>query len=876
MPRSRSSSLPLLGLCLLCCTPAVQKQPPQAAAGPRSTAGQKAAPRKPPQSKFEELTRGARHHPGFFDIYQRDGQRDGQIYLAVPRDRLGQEFLLLFTLVQGLGTEDFYPGQRPGWREPALCAFERHGDRIFLVRRPARLVPPGPGPLRRAVLRAYGGSVLESARIEASRPDGALLFAVGEWLLSDLSGLSAAVHAELQRGKPGRIPIDRARSYLGPVRAFPDNVGLSARLTLSPPEPGRFAVVPDNRFLTLGLHYTLARLPDPPMKPRPADDRMGFLVNARKDFTSQEPGFFVRHTVRWRLPPGRTLVFYLDPAIPAPYRPFIEEGVRAWGRAFAQAGLEGALQVAPLPDGADPEDLRYPLIRWGTAFEDSGRRGVAAPVIDPRTGEILSATVVIEAATAQEEALRFRRLYGASASGEGLGERWGDDLSEPPDFFAALSGQAALLRAALVVQGALQPGQPLPIEVVGQRLRHTTMHEIGHALGLRHNFRASADTPMERLADPAWLREHGVASSVMDYPGLNLPAAKGPPPADFPFYSRDIGPADLLAISFGYAPDEERAKAVAAQAAARGYSFASDEDAEGGGALDPLISRWDLGQDPLAWAQGRTALLSSILADLPGRVLAPGSRYADVTEALDALLEQYEQAARVAIKYVGGQFTSRDHHGDPGGRPPALPVPLARQRAAVAFLGQAALGPQALRLPQRTLALLGQPRWFHWGERATFGGRPDFPIHKELLALRGRLLFSLLDPLHLARLRDGALRFGPEGALPIPDLLAMLTDQIWAELAGGGREIPSPRRDLQRLYLDRLIQLALEPPPGLPADAQAAARAALRDLGRRLPKGAKGARAADATTAAHLSDAADRIAAALTATPHLPLSAPRP
>jgi hypothetical protein len=869
MPRSFS----LLGLCLLCCAPAVPRQPP----APRGlvTQGPKAAgPRRPQLSKFEELTRGAQHRPGFFDTYQ----RDGQIYLAVPRARLGQEFLLLFTLVQGLGTEDFYPGQRPGWREPAVCAFERHGDRIYLVRRPARLVPPGPGPLRRAVLRAYGGSVLESARIEASRPDGALLIAVGDWLLSDLSGLSAAVHAELQRGKPGRIPIDRARSYLGPVRAFPDNLGLHARLTLAPPEPGRFAAVPDNRFLTVGLHYTLARLPDPPMAPRPADDRMGFLVSARKDFTSQEPGFFVRHTVRWRLPPGRTLTFYLDPAIPAPYRPFIEEGVRAWGRAFAQAGLPGALQVAPLPEGADPEDLRYPLIRWGTAFEDGGRRGVAAPVIDPRTGEILSATVVIEAATAQEEALRFRRLFGGGAAAEVASD--GDGFIEPPDFFAALSGQAVLLRAALVVQGALQPGQPLPIEVVGQRLRHTTMHEIGHALGLRHNFRASADIPMERLADPAWLREHGVTSSVMDYPGLNLPeAAKGPPPPDFPFYSRDIGPADVLAISFGYAPDEERARAVAAQAAARGYSFASDEDAEGGGAVDPLVSRWDLGQDPLGWAQRRTALLSSILADLPGRVLAPGSRYVEVTEALDALLDQYEQAARVAIKYVGGQLTSRDHHGDPGGRPPALPVPLPQQRAALAFLGQAALGPQALRLPQRTLALLGQPRWSHWGERATFGGRPDYPIHRELLALRGRLLSALLDPLLLSRLRDGALRFGPEGALPIPDLLHTLTDQIWAELAElpRTREIPSPRRDLQRLYLDRLILLALEPPQGLPADAQAAARAALRDLGRRLPGGARkarGVRVADATTAAHLADAADRVAAALLATPHQPL--PRP
>src|SRR5690606_3962678 len=250
---------------------------------------------------FAELTRGATARTGFFDTYQ----KGDNLYLAVPKDRLGQDFLLAFEISQGVGAAGLFGGTMLNIFEGAIVALERHGDRVFLVRRPHRYVAPEGSAVARAVDLSYTPSVLESARIESIREDSAVVININDWILSDLSAVGERVNGAISRpGQQGRANFDRQRSYIESVKAFPDNLNLRARLTFRPSSPAPLRTVPDSRYVSLGIHYSFARLPERPMKPRLADDRVGNFITAHKDFSKDDGNsFFVRYVNRWRLEP---------------------------------------------------------------------------------------------------------------------------------------------------------------------------------------------------------------------------------------------------------------------------------------------------------------------------------------------------------------------------------------------------------------------------------------------------------------------------------------------------------------------------------------------------------------------------------------------
>ena len=826
---------------------------------------------------FAELTRGATARTGFFDTYQ----KGDNLYLAVPRDRLGQDFLMAFEISQGIGAAGLFGGTMLDIFEGAIVALERHGDRVFLVRRPHRFVAPEGSAVAKAVDLSFSPSVLASAKIVSVREDSALVIDIADWIVSDLSAVGERVNRAASRpGQQSRASFDRDRSHIESVKAFPDNVNVRARLTFRPQSPADIASVPDGRYISLAIHYSFARLPERPMKPRLADDRVGFFITAHKDFSRDDgDSFFVRYINRWRLEPkpgvaasgglvepAKPIVYYLDRNIPEQYRPYIAAGIEAWNRAFEAAGWRNAIRAELLPEGADPEDLRYPTVRWNTS-DQPGYGAIGPSIVDPRTGEILDADILIEA----NMVLSFKRDWRTKVS---PAEAALEMLVAPPDELAiaeaggevaslgaALTAQGALLRALLAAKGEIGPNDPVPMEYVGQALKWVTMHEVGHTLGLRHNFRSSTDTPLDKLADPAWAEERGVFSSVMEYPSINLDAVG----TSGYFYNPGVGSYDLWAITYGYAPDDARAAAVAREAARPGHAYGTDGDARGPGALDPAVNVYDLGADPLAWGKRRAELIASLWPTLPEHVLADDSRYADLTDAYRTLLAEYARALATAVKYIGGQYQWRDHVGDPDGRLPFVNVPKARQREALQFLRDYAFDEEAFRLPPEVLARFGANRWDHWGEENTWDGRIDYPFIDQVLDLQRTLLGQLTQPLLFARIRDAELKYGAREVLTIPELLEGLTQSVWSEVwAGEARRIPALRRDLQRAYLDRMTTILVTPPEQMPADARAVARLRLEDLDRRIAARI-GARGLDEYTRAHLVEARARIAKALDA-----------
>jgi hypothetical protein len=456
--------------------------------------------------------------------------------------------------------------------------------------------------------------------------------------------------------------------------------------------------------------------------------------------------------------------------------------------------------------------------------------------------------------------------------------------------------EGTLTRALLAARSG-PDGSTVTRQYIGQALKSLIMHEVGHTLGLRHNFRGSAGATKAQLADRTFTQANGLGVSVMDYspPSLSLdPRKQGD------YHAGTIGTYDRWAIRYGYAslgprelaaangkgaapaapvwtPDAEinALRTVAGEAAKPSHLYGTDEDAGFGGfGLDPTVSRYDQTSDPLEWARDRVSLITGLFDSLDTRMVAPGQSYARLRTAFADLLNDRWYAILLTTKYLGGATTARDHRGDPSGRPALTTVPAARQREALAFITEVGFGEQAYRFRPELLSRLGPDRWRHWGSTPGADGRIDFSVLNWATAQQSSLLGQLLDPAVLSRIRDAELRATDgEPTVTIPELFTTLTRGIWAEAAyptagraAVPRNITSVRRDLQRLYLNSMIRMIVSPLPETPEDARTLARATLADLSGELDRALlrRGAEL-DPYTRAHLVDSKERISQALNA-----------
>src|SRR5207248_1289920 len=284
------------------------------------------------------------------------------------------------------------------------------------------------------------------------------------------------------------------------------------------------------------------------------------------------------------------------------------------------------------------------------------------------------------------------------------------------------------------------------------------------------------------------------------------------------YYSRTVGTYDRWAIKYGYAtvsgetPDGERAglQGIALQASNPEHVYGTDEDAGFAAyGLDPTVTRYDQTSDPLAWAKDRATLVNRLFDSLETRLVGAGDGYPKLRRGFRDLLFERWYATLVTTKYLAGAYTSRDHRGDPNSRPPFVAVSAARQREALAFIADAGLGENVYQFRPALLNKLAPERWWHWGVNPFSEGRIDFPLHDWALAFQGTLVRLLTDPEVLSRVRDAELRAETRNQMvTIPDILTTLTASIWAEAGMQGqraRNTTSIRRDLQRLYLARLL-----------------------------------------------------------------------
>ncbi|HEV2643903.1 MAG TPA: zinc-dependent metalloprotease, partial [Candidatus Elarobacter sp.] len=503
---------------------------------------------------------------------------------------------------------------------------------------------------------------------------------------------------------------------------------------------------------------------------------------------------------------------------------------------------------------------------------------------DPDTGQIIRAEVVIDG-----ESLRsikrgyIDRVLPAQRARANAYALAGDRLALDPQVDGDPAGpqsQECSVEEDSVAQAAL--GSMLlaqnPRVTSADRERYaqewlfdTVMHEVGHTLGLRHNFQGSTVFSMRQLHDPAFTRAHGTTASVMDYTPANI-AAPGERQADY--FPTRLGAYDYWAIEYGYrsfpnvhsSSDEAvPLSRIAARSTEPGHAYGTDEDATII-SIDPRIQRFDLSNDPLAYVDEQFRVDADVAARLTRRY--PGDRrtYQDLRAGLITVLNNQLNDAELASKFVGGIYTSRAHRDQPGAPLPFVSIPRAHQRRAFDLLDRWILSSRALKFSPELLNAAGPTRYgIHWGANGI--RRSDFPIREVIGELQDDVISEMFSPINLGRVADQQLKVRKPGdTMTLTDLFGWTNAAVYDDV--GRPSIEPAHRELQRRFTD--LQEAIAQLPSafadqldLPRETQALARANLVRLSGRLDGAVRAAR--DDGTRAHLSDLRVRVRGVLDA-----------
>ncbi len=416
----------------------------------------------------------------------------------------------------------------------------------------------------------------------------------------------------------------------------------------------------------------------------------------------------------------------------------------------------------------------------------------------------------------------------------------------------------------LEAQGQLEPDSPIAQQFVQDYVKEAVMHEVGHTLGLRHNFRASRAYTEVQLADAEFTRAHGTTGSVMEYNAVNLP--RPGQTGGMPFHTV-LGPYDYWAIEYAYKPmaagakpQDEQAELlrIAARSSEPLLAYGTDEDAAFG--IDPETLQLDLGADPLAFAAKRLAIARDLFKRQESRELSPQRDYAVLRRSIDYALSDVTRAVGVLVRQIGGVRTLRDFPGS--GREPLLPVAAPVQRQALDLIASAVLAADGLSLSpalQRRLA----PDYLDRAEGAFIG--TDYSLPQRLLDLQRAVLAYLMSDTIAARILDSVGKFDrPAEAFQITELYNRLSADVWGDL-NSARAVDTARRELQRDHVNRLAAAVLRPLPGSRVDTRSQVRTQTRALLTRLDAALHKRGPADADTRAHLADCADTLRQALAA-----------
>ena len=723
--------------------------------------------------------------------------KSGRLYLEI--NKFDQAFLFLTSLPYGLGQNDVGL-DRGKLGQGVVVHFTRVGPKVLLVQPNLEYRSSSPDPAERlAVTQSFAESVPAGFKVEAEE-NGAALIDVTDFLMSDQFGVIKQLTESMQGSY--KVYKDRSAIALDSTKDFPLNTEIEMTLTFTTDKPAEKSLVatvaPDAYAVTMREHYSFVQLPDDGYKPRAFDPRAGYFGTMYRDYSAPfgsplDLRFIARHRLQKKDPtaavsePVKPLVYYVDRGAPEPIRSALVEGASWWAQAFAAAGFKNAFRVEVLPEGADLMDVRYNVIQW--VHRSTRGWSYGAGVIDPRTGEIIKGQVTLGSLRARQDYLIAEALLSPYKRGA--------------------------------------PVSPQLEEMVLARIRQLAAHEVGHTLGLAHNFAASAIAP---------------GTSVMDYPHpwITLDASGHPDLSHA--YATGIGAWDKVAIQYGYsqfAPggnEHAALDAILSKAQANGLYFITDEDSRPQGGAHPYSHLWDNGPDPAAELDRILTIRAAALSEFGENAIPMGLPMAEIEDTLVPLYLLHRYQTEAAAKEVGGLNYRYALRGD--GQMVTEIVSPANQKEALNALLKT-ISPSSLTPPESLLKIL-PPR------------PPAYPRTQESFTAHTGLTFDPESAAEAASEITVSLLFNPERA---------------------SRLVEYHARDRQNLGLEEVIEATVDATwkapraSGLQAATQAVTETSVSEHLLGLAVSNEASREAKAIARAEVVSLRDWIAGASAATP---------
>ena len=812
-------------------------QPSQAQFFKKKKQDTESSTKKGAKNKYKAKIKDAEKIEGLFTLYR--DKAKGNLYLEVTADQLNKEYIHFSYIENGVTDAGFFRGN---FRGSKVFKIQKYYDRIEFVQQNTRYYFDEESALAKSSDANVNNPVLVSEAIIVTSKDSTKFL-----IDADKIFLSETMQQIKRASRPGSKgfqigKLSKTKTKYHKLKNYPENTDIIVQYAYDNALPKAYggSAVADSRYVNILVQHSLIEMPDNDFEARFDDPRVGYFTTRVNDMTTADAINYRDLVHRWNLvkknpelaisEPVEPLVYWIENTTPVELRDIIKDGVESWSQAFESAGFKNAVQVEIQPDDAewDAGDIRYNVLRW-TSSPNPPFGGYGPSFVNPRTGEILGADIMLE----------WVYITNRIKQGE-LFEHTALFLDEENPMDEHYCSASALMQSnnlfAQHAVDAMELSQASKKTLIRESLRRLVLHEVGHTLGLNHNFKGSNLLTYEEIQNKETTYAKGLCSSVMEYPSINFSLK---PENQGLYYDTIPGPYDHWAIRFAYSQvDADGLNAILNESTKPEHGFANDaDDMRGTGkGMDPDAMIYDLTSEPVLYAIDRIKLVNTILPNIIDKYRKEGGSHQELLNSYYTLTGQYSTSLKIISRQIAGVHVNRAMVGQDTNAKPFTPVSYQEQKAAMNALAKYGFAPNAFEKAEALYPYLQQQRR---GFNTPYGGE-DPKIHERVLGIQRMVLGQLLNRSVLNRMVNSSL-YGNEYELSV--YFKDLNDAIFK--ADRNKTVNSFRQNLQVEYVNRLIKAAKD--KGLSSQVRAQV---FSQLNKNL-KQMKSLKSSEASTIAH-------------------------
>ncbi len=773
------------------------------------------------KNSFESLIKSSVKKSGLFDYYW--DKDKAKCYIAIKKNQLNKTYLL--NLTRNTGDAYRYHGSAMMYEFP--FSFRKVGGNIQMIAENVKFRADKDSVIFKAITNNITESIFSTAKIQSiSSLDSLILIDASQLFIFDFPRVS----------NRGKYILDKKNSYFEKINSFESNSELDMVFHYKGKKAEYIFTLPNSSSMLHKYHLSISELPLNNYKPRLLDDRVGHFDIIYQDYSnmlSESP--YVRYITRWNLEkknpkakfsePKEPIVFWVENTVPHKFRKAFRDGILAWNKSFEKIGFKNAIVAKQMPEDADwdPADVRYNTVRW--MIQPGVGIAVGPSRANPLTGEIYDADVRVSSDWVRHYYNEYTSQVNPILNPNPIANYDSLNNSHYCNYSFEKQNQMSFLWDYMTAKDIINGTEEELDKFVYEGIVDLILHEVGHTLGLRHNFKASSMLSAKELADPDLVSKYNITASVMDYTPANI-LDKG-----HNFFLTEPGPYDDWAIEYAYSTcdkyrteDECLDDIISKSINNPDLAYGTDEDAD---ECDPLISRYDMSSDPIEYYEIYLNMINEYWEILLEDSMVDGKSYNYIKNKFQQGLYEYFRASRHIYKFIGGIYYSRHHIGDIE-KDPFIVVDARDQRRAIDFLDKYIFSSDFFMFPPELLNKLAPTRLDDFEGTLWYMDQLDYPIHRTVKNLQTRTLNNIYRIDVVSRIHNNELRFNPDQEVfTLFEMFNSMNNIIWTELKNQ-ESVNSFRRELQNHHIDLMINIFKN--KKYPVDAQNLALQAIQSL----------------------------------------------